>query len=46
MLLILTGEIQIGKTRWLQELVCELQEEGVAVSGVIAPGIWVERPDG
>ena len=46
MLLILTGEIQSGKTRWLQERVCELQEEGVAVSGVIAPGIWVERPDG
>ena len=46
MLLILTGEIQIGKTRWLQGLVSQLQEEGVFVSGVVAPGIWVERPDG
>lgn len=46
MLFILTGDVQIGKTRWLQALTSQLQKEGVLVSGVLAPGIWVERPDG
>lgn len=44
MLFILTGDIQIGKTRWLQDLIARLTCDGVLCSGVIAPGDWV--PDG
>lgn len=40
MLFILTGDIQIGKTRWLQEIVSELERGGVPVAGVLAPGAW------
>lgn len=43
MLLVLTGDIQIGKTRWLQATVGRLEELGVACEGVVAPGVW--RPD-
>lgn len=41
MLYILTGDVQIGKTRWLQQLVERLRDEGVTCYGVIAPGDWV-----
>jgi nucleoside-triphosphatase THEP1 len=41
MLFILTGDIQIGKTRWLEELVHTCQQQGVEVAGVLAPGQWV-----
>lgn len=41
MLFVLTGEVQIGKTRWLGRLVEELAERGVVSYGVLAPGIWV-----
>lgn len=41
MLFLLTGECQIGKTRWLEALVGRLADEGVESYGVIAPGIWV-----
>lgn len=41
MLFLLTGECQIGKTRWLEALVRRLADEGIASYGVIAPGIWV-----
>ncbi|MEE8716350.1 MAG: TetR/AcrR family transcriptional regulator [Coriobacteriales bacterium] len=40
MLFILTGDIQTGKTRWLQALVDDLTERGVPVAGVLAPGVW------
>ena len=40
MLYILTGDIQIGKTRWLQKTVSILEDMGVGVQGVITPGIW------
>ena len=43
MLYLLTGDIQIGKTRWLQALVARLEERGVVPYGVIAPGTWVEH---
>lgn len=43
MLFILTGDVQIGKTRWLQRLVGELAERGVPTFGVIAPGRWVPK---
>lgn len=49
MLFLLTGEVQIGKTRWLESLVGELAERGVPCAGVLAPGQWVpsagERAD-
>ncbi|WP_282191084.1 hypothetical protein [Adlercreutzia caecimuris] len=50
MLFLLTGEVQIGKTRWLEKLVADLAERGVPCAGVLAPGQWVasagERADG
>lgn len=49
MLFLLTGEVQIGKTRWLESLVAELAERGVPCAGVLAPGQWLpsesERAD-
>ena len=41
MLFLLTGEVQIGKTRWLESLVTELADRGVPCAGVLAPGQWV-----
>lgn len=41
MLFLLTGEVQIGKTRWLESLVTELADYGVSCIGVLAPGQWV-----
>ena len=40
MLYILTGSIQIGKTRWLKALVDEMEAMGRPVYGVVAPGDW------
>lgn len=42
MLYILTGNVQIGKTRWLQALVSDLEALSVVCDGVIAPGVWRE----
>lgn len=42
----LTGDIQIGKTRWLESLIDELCRLGVPTYGVVAPGRWIERPEG
>jgi len=42
-LFFLTGNIQIGKTRWLQGVIDEVANAGVTTYGVIAPGRWVER---
>lgn len=42
MLFILTGNVQIGKSRWLERLAGDLSRLGVTCYGVIAPGIWVE----
>ena len=39
-LFVLTGEIQTGKTRWLQRLVDGLSAAGAPVRGVVAPGDW------
>ena len=38
MLFILTGDVQSGKTRWLERLVAELAADGVESRGVLAPG--------
>lgn len=45
MLFVLTGGVQIGKTRWLESLVRELKSIGIAPRGVIAPGVWADRRD-
>ena len=37
---ILTGEIQTGKTRWLQGVLGDLSACGVPLRGVVAPGVW------
>ena len=41
MLFLLTGVVQIGKTRWLESLMAELAAFGVPCAGVLAPGQWV-----
>lgn len=47
MLFLLTGDVQIGKTRWLLALVDELGDWGITAVGVLAPGTWIEyRDDG
>ena len=46
MLYILTGNVQIGKTRWLQALVSDLEARGTVCDGVIAPGVWREDETG
>ena len=47
MLFILTGDIQIGKTRWLESTCQKLAADGIPCAGVVAPGVWVpsERGD-
>lgn len=45
-LYILTGDVQIGKTRWLQALVSDLEARGAVCDGVIAPGVWREDETG
>lgn len=45
-LFLLTGDVQIGKTRWLENLCASLQAAGTCVAGVVAPGQWVPRPEG
>ena len=46
MLFVLTGNVQTGKTRWLEAMLDELREGGVEVHGVLAPGVWRALPDG
>lgn len=40
MLFLLTGNIQVGKTRWLEAQVASLARGGTPVAGVLAPGVW------
>jgi len=40
MLFILTGDVQTGKTRWLESLINSLNENGISAQGVLAPGVW------
>lgn len=42
MLILLTGNIQTGKTRWLQKLLSNIEERGMVPRGVIAPGVWIK----
>lgn len=46
MLYLLTGDVQTGKTRWLQKLIEELEANSVTPYGVIAPGRWIEHQSG
>ncbi len=41
MLYILTGDVQTGKSRWLEGRVGKLAAEGLMSHGVISAGIWV-----
>lgn len=43
MLFILTEKIQRGKTRWLEHAARVLEARGVAVAGVVSPGVWREH---
>ena len=40
MLFLLTGHIQLGKTRWLEARLDELRAAGVEPWGVLTPGVW------
>lgn len=40
MLFLLTGNIQVGKTRWLEAQAASLARGGTPVAGVLAPGVW------
>lgn len=44
-LFVLTGQVQTGKTRWLQNMIETLEGAGVECHGVLAPGVWRERSD-
>ncbi len=47
MLFILSGDVQIGKTRWLESLTDELLSQSIPVAGVLSPGDWRENePEG
>lgn len=46
MLFILTGQVQIGKTRWLERCTSDLARRGVGVFGMLSPGDWHLRPNG
>ena len=45
MLFVLTGNIQTGKTRWLELAIDNMEANGIAVYGVLAPGIWIDHRD-
>ena len=45
MLFVLTGDVQTGKTRWLEHLIGDLGAQGVVCAGVLAPGVWRQRTD-
>ncbi len=42
MLYILTGDIQTGKSRWLEQYVEKLTTDGIVCYGIISAGIWME----
>lgn len=46
MLFLLTGNVQTGKTRWLEAFLAELAEAGVTSVGVLAPGVWCRHDSG
>ena len=45
MLFVLTGDIQTGKTTWLEHLISQLESRSIGVQGVLAPGVWRSKDD-
>lgn len=46
MLFFLTGDIQSGKTRWIERVLGDLRANGIGIAGVLAPGVWHDKgPD-
>ena len=43
MLFVLTGNVQTGKTRWLERVIESLENRGTHFFGVLAPGVWADR---
>ena len=43
MLFVLTGNVQTGKTRWLERFIACAEDAGITPYGVLAPGIWIDR---
>ncbi|NHM15197.1 hypothetical protein GMI69_00710 [Eggerthellaceae bacterium zg-887] len=43
MLVLVTGDRQVGKTRWLERLVEACERQGMTCKGVVCPGVW--QPD-
>ena len=43
MLFVLTGNVQTGKTRWLERFIAYTEDAGITPYGVLAPGVWVDR---
>ncbi len=41
MLFVLSGEVRIGKSRWLEALISQLHRQGIPTYGVLSPGIWI-----
>lgn len=46
MLVIITGDRQVGKTRWLEQFISNAVQSGFRCVGLISPGIWVKHDDG
>ena len=46
MLLILTGDVEIGKTTWLTKAADALTTAGICCDGVLAPGVWERKENG
>jgi hypothetical protein len=45
MLYIITGNVQVGKTRWLDQGVQCARSAGIFVCGATAPGVWQQADD-
>ncbi|MBR3181862.1 MAG: hypothetical protein IKF56_04405 [Eggerthellaceae bacterium] len=43
MLFVLTGGVQTGKTRWLEDVMDDLRSAGIQPCGALAPGVWADR---
>lgn len=46
MLAIITGNRQVGKTRWLERFIQEAKDNHFDCIGLVSPGRWVEGADG
>ncbi|MCI9129582.1 MAG: hypothetical protein HFJ65_04655 [Eggerthellaceae bacterium] len=46
MLVIITGNRQVGKTRWLERFLTQAEDAGFTCVGLISPGVWERKPNG